>query len=105
MIHLSTVEAIEIKKNNVICDDFGKDIRDTVSNFLKKEMNHMMTFFWKAYIKNDTVSKSKYLWWSTQAEEIAVVKKSQNMQIKECTRSLQVCVDEKLNDRCDKKEC
>ena len=72
---LSTAETITIVDAHVVCEDFGKEIRDNVSKFLKKDVSQ------GDILENDVVSKSNY----------------KDKEIIECNRSLQACIQEKLN--------
>ena len=74
---LSTAERIEVVESHVICEDFGKEIRNNVSKFLKQDVSQGDTLI------NDTVLKS------TCTDE----------QIKKSTSSLQACVQKHQNDR------
>ena len=74
---LSAVARIKIAASYVICNNFGKEIRDNVRKFLKKDEPQ------GDVLKNNAVSKPKY----------------KDMKIKERTCSLQVRIKEYLNDK------
>ena len=100
---LSTAEIIEVLKSHVVCKGFGKEIRDNVNKFLKKHVSQGDIL--KKYVLQGDIHKKDVSQGDILKKYIVSKSNCKDREIKKYTRSLQACVQEKLNNERDQDKC